>query len=577
MQKNLLKRLLSFTRPYLSHLALALFFAVVGVSMTLYAPVLTGRAIDLVAGKGAVDFQALKKILEALAGVVATAALSQWLMGLCTNKITYLTVRDIRVKAFDRLQKVPLRFIDTMPHGDILSRVAVDAEQVADGLLMGFTQLFTGIVTIFGTIGFMAVINVKITLLVVFVTPLSLFVANFIAKRTFKFFKVQSETRGEMTALINETVGNLKLVKAFGYEEKSREKFEEINARLQNCGVKALFFSSITNPCTRFVNGVVYTLVGIVGALSAVAGVLSVGQLSCFLSYANQYTKPFNEISGVIAELQSALASAKRLFEIIDATPETPDAEDAKILRRADGTVDLEHVYFSYVPEINLIEDLSLNVKAGQKIAIVGKTGCGKTTLINLLMRFYDVNAGSISVSKTNVEKMTRDSLRAQFGMVLQETWLKSGTVRENIAYGKPAASDYEIVSAAVAAHADGFIKRLPDGYDTVIGEDGGSLSQGQKQLLCIARAMLSLPSMLILDEATSSIDTRTEIYVQKAFDEMMKGRTSFVVAHRLSTIRRADLILVMDSGRIVERGTHAELLEKGGFYANLYNSQFAV
>mgnify|MGYP002515554653 FL=1 len=577
MQESLLKRLLSFTRPYLSYLALALFFAVVSVSMTLYAPVLTGRAVDLVAGKGAVDFQALKAVLETLAAVVAVAAVSQWLMGLCTNKITYLTVRDIRVKAFDRLQKVPLRFIDTMPHGDILSRVAVDAEQVADGLLMGFTQLFTGVVTIFGTIGFMAVINVKITLLVVFVTPLSLFVANFIAKRTFKFFKVQSETRGEMTALINETVGNLKLVKAFGYESRSREKFEEINARLQDCGGKALFFSSITNPCTRFVNGVVYTLVGIVGALSVVAGVLTVGQLSCFLSYANQYTKPFNEISGVIAELQSALASAKRLFEIIDATPETPDAPDAKILGRADGTVDLDRVYFSYVPEIRLIEDLSLNVKAGQKIAIVGKTGCGKTTLINLLMRFYDVNSGGISVSKTNVEEMTRDSLRAQFGMVLQETWLKSGTVRENIAYGKPSASDYEIVSAAVAAHADGFIKRLPDGYDTVIGEDGGSLSQGQKQLLCIARAMLSLPSMLILDEATSSIDTRTEIYVQKAFDEMMKGRTSFVVAHRLSTIRRADLILVMDSGRVVERGTHAELLEKGGFYANLYNSQFNV
>ena len=577
MQKNLLKRLLSFTRPYLSYLALALFFAVVSVSMTLYAPVLTGRAIDLVTGKGAVDFQALKAVLEVLAVVVAIAAASQWLMGLCTNKITYLTVRDIRVKAFDRLQKVPLRFIDTMPHGDILSRVAVDAEQVADGLLMGFTQLFTGLVTIFGTIGFMAVINVKITLLVVFVTPLSLFVANFIAKRTFKFFKVQSETRGEMTALINETVGNLKLVKAFGYEAKSREKFEEINARLQDCGVKALFFSSITNPCTRFVNGVVYTLVGIVGALSAVAGVLTVGQLSCFLSYANQYTKPFNEISGVIAELQSALASAKRLFEIIDATPETPDAADAKVLGHADGTVDLEHVFFSYVPEIKLIEDLSLNVKAGQKIAIVGKTGCGKTTLINLLMRFYDINSGRISVSKTNVENMTRDSLRASFGMVLQETWLKSGTVRENIAYGKPLASDYEVVSAAVAAHADGFIKRLPDGYDTVIGEDGGSLSQGQKQLLCIARAMLSLPSMLILDEATSSIDTRTEIYVQKAFDKMMKGRTSFVVAHRLSTIRRADLILVMDTGHIVERGTHAELLEKGGFYANLYNSQFAA
>lgn len=577
MQQSLLKRLLSFTRPYLSYLALALFFAVVGVSMTLYAPVLTGRAIDLVAGKGAVDFQALKAVLKILAVVVATAAASQWLMGLCTNKITYLTVRDIRVKAFDRLQKVPLRFIDTTPHGDILSRVAVDAEQVADGLLMGFTQLFTGVVTIFGTIGFMAVVNVKITLLVVFVTPLSLFVANFIAKRTFKFFKAQSETRGEMTALINETVGNLKLVKAFGYEFRSREKFDEINARLRDCGVRALFFSSITNPCTRFVNGVVYTLVGIVGALSAVAGVLTVGQLSCFLSYANQYTKPFNEISGVIAELQSALASAKRLFEIIDATPETPDAADAKVLGRADGTVDLEHVYFSYVPEIKLIKDLSLNVEAGRKIAIVGKTGCGKTTLINLLMRFYDVNAGSISVSKTNVEEMTRDSLRAQFGMVLQETWLKSGTVRENIAYGKPDASDYEIVSAAVAAHADGFIKRLPDGYDTVIGEDGGSLSQGQKQLLCIARAMLSLPSMLILDEATSSIDTRTEIYVQKAFDEMMKGRTSFVVAHRLSTIRRADLILVMDSGRIVERGTHAELLEKGGFYANLHNSQFNV
>lgn len=577
MQQSLLKRLLSFTRPYLSYLALALFFAVVGVSMTLYAPVLTGRAIDLVAGKGAVDFQALKAVLKILAVVVATAAASQWLMGLCTNKITYLTVRDIRVKAFDRLQKVPLRFIDTTPHGDILSRVAVDAEQVADGLLMGFTQLFTGVVTIFGTIGFMAVVNVKITLLVVFVTPLSLFVANFIAKRTFKFFKAQSETRGEMTALINETVGNLKLVKAFGYEFRSREKFDEINARLRDCGVRALFFSSITNPCTRFVNGVVYTLVGIVGALSAVAGVLTVGQLSCFLSYANQYTKPFNEISGVIAELQSALASAKRLFEIIDATPETPDAADAKVLGRADGTVDLEHVYFSYVPEIKLIEDLSLNVEAGRKIAIVGKTGCGKTTLINLLMRFYDVDSGSISVSGTNVEEMTRDSLRAQFGMVLQETWLKSGTVRENIAYGKPDASDYEIVSAAVAAHADGFIKRLPDGYDTVIGEDGGSLSQGQKQLLCIARAMLSLPSMLILDEATSSIDTRTEIYVQKAFDEMMKGRTSFVVAHRLSTIRRADLILVMDSGRVVERGTHAELLEKGGFYANLYNSQFNV
>ncbi|MGN1080424.1 MAG: ABC transporter ATP-binding protein [Alphaproteobacteria bacterium] len=578
MQKqSLLKRLLSFTRPYLVYLALALILAVVSVSLTLYAPVLTGRAVDLVAGKGRVDFNALKSVLITLGIVVAATSFSQWLMGLCTNKITYLTVRDIRVKAFERVQKVPLRFIDSNAHGDILSRVIVDAEQVADGLLMGFTQLFTGIVTIFGTIGFMLVINVKITLLVVFVTPLSLFVADFIAKRTFDLFKRQSETRGEMTAMIEETVGNMKVVKAFGREPAAIEKFEEINERLRACGIRALFFSSITNPCTRFVNGVVYTLVGIVGALTAVAGALSVGQLSCFLSYANQYTKPFNEISGVIAELQSALASAKRLFEIIDAEPETPDSPDAAVLARADGSVDLDHVSFSYVPEIKLIEDLNLSVCPGQKIAIVGRTGCGKTTLINLLMRFYDVNAGRIMVSGREIKDLTRDSLRASFGMVLQDTWLKAGSVRENIAYGRPAASDYEIVSAAVAAHADGFIKRLPDGYDTQIAEDGGNLSQGQKQLLCIARAMLSLPSMLILDEATSSIDTRTEIHVQKAFDEMMRGRTSFVVAHRLSTIRRADLILVMDSGRIIERGKHEELLAKNGFYADLYNSQFAV
>lgn len=578
MQKNgLLKRLLSFTRPYLVYLALALALAVVSVSLTLYAPVLTGRAIDLVAGRGQVDFDALKSVLITLGIVVAATSFSQWLMGLCTNKITYLTVYDIRMKAFERLQKVPLRFIDSNARGDILSRVIVDAEQVADGLLMGFTQLFTGIVTIFGTIGFMLAVNVKITLLVVFVTPLSLFVANFIAKRTFNLFKLQSETRGEMTAMIEETVGNMKVVKAFGREPEAIEKFEEINDRLRTCGVKALFFSSITNPCTRFVNGVVYTLVGIVGALTAVAGALSVGQLSCFLSYANQYTKPFNEISGVIAELQSALASAKRLFEIIDAVPERPDSADAAVLTRADGSVVLENVSFSYVPEIKLIEDLNLSVQPGQKIAIVGRTGCGKTTLINLLMRFYDVDKGRIVVSGREIRDLTRDSLRASFGMVLQDTWLKAGTVRDNIAYGRPNASDYEIVSAAVAAHADGFIKRLANGYDTQIAEDGGNLSQGQKQLLCIARAMLSLPSMLILDEATSSIDTRTEIYVQKAFDEMMRGRTSFVVAHRLSTIRRADQILVMDSGRIIEQGSHEELLLKNGFYADLYNSQFAV
>ncbi len=578
MQKqNLLKRLLSFTRPYLLYLILALILAVFSVSLALYAPVLTGRAIDLVVGRGQVNFEALKSVLFTLGTVVAATSFSQWLMGLFTNKITYLSVRDIRVKAFERLQKVPLRFVDSNAHGDILSRVIVDAEQVADGLLMGFTQLFTGIVTIFGTIGFMLAINVKITLLVVFVTPLSLFVAHFIAKRTFNLFKLQSETRGEMTAMIEENVGNMKLVKAFGRESASIAKFEEINGRLRICGIKALFFSSITNPCTRFVNGVVYTLVGIVGALSAVAGALSVGQLSCFLSYANQYTKPFNEISGVIAELQSALASAKRLFEIIDTEPEAPDSKDASVLTRADGSVFLEKVSFSYVPEIKLIEDLNLSVQSGQKIAIVGRTGCGKTTLINLLMRFYDVNAGRIVVSGKEIKELTRDSLRASFGMVLQDTWLKSGTIRENIAYGRPNASDYEIVSAAVAAHADGFIKRLPNGYDTPIAEDGGNLSQGQKQLLCIARAMLSLPPMLILDEATSSIDTRTEIHVQKAFDEMMRGRTSFVVAHRLSTIRRADQILVMDAGRIIEQGNHLELLAKKGFYAELYNSQFAV
>ena len=574
---GLLKRLLSFTKPHLFYLLLALIFAVISVCLTLYAPVLTGRAIDRIVGKGAVDFGLLRQFLIWFAAVTAGASFAQWLMGLCTNKIAYLTVCDIREKAFSKLQNVPLKFIDSTPHGDILSRVIVDAEQIADGLLMGFTQLFTGLVTIFGTIGFMLAINVKITLLVVFVTPLSLFVANFIARRSFKFFKIQSETRGEMTALIEETIGNMKLVKAFGYEGEASDRFEEINGRLKKCGVKALFFSSMTNPCTRFVNGVVYTLVSIVGALTAVAGALTVGQLSCFLSYANQYTKPFNEISGVIAELQSALASAKRLFEIIDATPQAPDAPDAVVLGKADGSVEVKNISFSYVPEVRLIENLNLSVRTGQKIAIVGTTGCGKTTLINLLMRFYDVNKGRIVVSGHDVQNITRDSLRSSFGMVLQDTWLKAGTVRENIAYGRPNASDYEIVSAAVAAHADSFIKRLPKGYDTEITEDGGNISQGQKQLLCIARAMLSLPSMLILDEATSSIDTRTEARIQKAFDTMMQGRTSFIVAHRLSTIRQADLILVMDAGHIIEQGKHEELLAKKGFYANLYNSQFAV
>lgn len=573
---GLLKRLLSFTRPHLFFLASALFFAVISVCLTLYAPVLTGRAIDKIAGKGVVEFEELKLFLIWFGIVTIGVSTAQWLMGLCTNKTAYLTVRDIREAAFSKLQKVPLKFIDSNPHGDILSRVIVDAEQVADGLLMGFTQLFTGIVTILGTIGFMAVINVKITFLVVFVTPLSLFVANFIARRSFKFFKVQSETRGEMTSLIEEIIGNMKLVKAFGYEQEATRQFEEINVRLKRCGVKALFFSSMTNPCTRFVNGVVYTLVSIVGALTAVSGALTVGQLSCFLSYANQYTKPFNEISGVIAELQSALASAKRLFEIIDAQPQIPDSPEAVVLSKVDGSVEINHVSFSYSPDVKLIEDLDLSVQAGQKIAIVGTTGCGKTTLINLLMRFYDADKGKIVVSGHDIQNVTRNSLRSSFGMVLQDTWLKAGTIRENIAYGKPNASDYEIVSAAVAAHADGFIKRLPKGYDTEITEDGGNISQGQKQLLCIARAMLSLPSMLILDEATSSIDTRTEARIQNAFDNMMRGRTSFVVAHRLSTIRRADMILVMDSGRIIERGKHEELLAKKGFYANLYNSQFA-
>lgn len=573
---SILKKILSFTKPYLGYLVLIMVFAVISVALTLYAPILTGDAIDKIIAEKNVDFSAISVILIKFAIVVGITAIAQWLMNLCTNKLTFYTVRDIRVKAFNKLQEVPLSYIDSQGQGDIISRMVTDVEQISDGLLMGFTQLFSGVVTIFGTIGFMLSIDVKITLVVVLITPLSLFVASFIAKNTFNMFKVQSETRGEMTSLIEEMISNQKVVKAFCYEDDAEEKFDEINGRLQVCGVKALFFSALTNPCTRFVNGLVYSGVGVFGAISALSGNISVGQLSCFLSYANQYTKPFNEISGVITELQSAFASAKRVFEIIEAQPQTPDSDDAVVLENVDGRVELKNVEFSYNPEIKLIENLNLSVKSGQRIAIVGPTGCGKTTIINLLMRFYDVNSGEISVSGNPIKNVTRDSLRSMYGMVLQETWLKTGTIFENIAYSKPDATMEEVVEAAKQAHCHSFIKRLPKGYDTVISDEGANISQGQKQLLCIARVMLALPPMLILDEATSSIDTRTEIRIQKAFNKMMQGRTSFIVAHRLSTIKEADCILVMDKGHIIEQGTHEALLEKGGFYANLYNSQFA-
>lgn len=573
---SILKKILSFTKPYLGYLVLTMIFAVISVGLTLYAPILTGDAIDKIVEEKNVDFSSISVILIKFAVVVGITAIAQWLMNLCTNKLTFYTVRDIRVKAFDRLQEVPLSYIDSQGQGDIISRMVTDVEQISDGLLMGFTQLFSGIVTIFGTIGFMLSIDVKITLVVVLITPLSLFVASFIAKNTFNMFKVQSETRGEMTSLIEEMIGNQKVVKAFCYEDDAEEKFDEINGRLQVCGVKALFYSALTNPCTRFVNGLVYSGVGVFGAISALSGNISVGQLSCFLSYANQYTKPFNEISGVITELQSAFASAKRVFEIIEAQPQTPDSDDAVVLENVDGRVELKNVEFSYNPQVKLIENLNLSVKSGQRIAIVGPTGCGKTTIINLLMRFYDVNSGEISVSGNPIKNVTRNSLRSMYGMVLQETWLKTGTIFENIAYSKPDATMEEVVEAAKQAHCHSFIKRLPNGYDTVISDEGANISQGQKQLLCIARVMLALPPMLILDEATSSIDTRTEIRIQKAFNKMMQGRTSFIVAHRLSTIKEADCILVMDKGHIIEQGTHESLLEKGGFYANLYNSQFA-
>ena len=575
-QKETIKRVLKMIKPYRVFLLGSFLFAIISVALTLYAPILTGNAIDYIIDQGNVDFGGVKQILLKLAVVIVITSLAQWVMNLCNNKITYHIIQDIRNQVFTHLENLPLKYIDGNSYGTIISRVISDVDQLSDGLLMGFTQLFSGVITIVGTLGFMFSINVGITAVVIVITPVSLFVASFIAKRTYSLFRVQSEIRGEMTSVVEEMVGNQKVVKAFSYEKDAEEKFNEINDRLNVCGVKALFFSALTNPCTRFVNGLVYAGVGIFGAISALHGRITVGQLSCFLTYANQYTKPFNEISGVVTELQSALASAKRVFDLIDEPEQIPDKAGAITLEDVDGSVQLDHVNFSYNKEVPLIEDLTLDVKPGQRIAIVGPTGCGKTTIINLLMRFYDIDSGRIIVSKQDVLNVTRDSLRNNYGMVLQETWLKPGTIAENIAYGKKDATREEVIEAAKAAHAHGFISRLEHGYDTVISEEGGNISQGQKQLLCIARVMLCLPPMLILDEATSSIDTRTEIRIQKAFQKMMQGRTSFIVAHRLSTIKEADHILVMKDGHIIEQGKHEELLEKNGFYANLYNSQFA-
>ena len=576
-QKKTLKKVLKKIRPYTPLVIISLIFAVITVALTLYFPLLTGKAVDCIISEGNVDFIKIRPIILQMAVIAALTAVSQWAMNICNNKITYNVTRDIRDEAFKKIEILPLKYIDNHSSGDIVSRVIADVDQFADGLLMGFTQLFTGVLTILGTLFFMFSVNVTISIVVLLVTPISLFVAAFIAKRTYKMFRVQSETRGEETAYIDEMIGNQKVVQAFGREEKSLEKFDEINKRLERASLLATFFSSITNPSTRFVNSLVYTSVGIVGAFSVIYGRLSVGQLSAFLSYANQYTKPFNEISGVVTELQNAIACAARIFELIEEEPQVPDFPDAVVLGEAEGNVSLENVAFSYVPDKKLIENLNLSVKSGQRIAIVGPTGCGKTTLINLLMRFYDVDSGSISVDGNDIRNITRKSLRSNYGMVLQDTWLKTGTIKENIIMGKPDATDEEIIAAAKASHADSFIRRLPDGYDTFITEDGGSLSQGQKQLLCITRVMLCLPPILILDEATSSIDTRTELKIQNAFQQMMKGRTSFIIAHRLSTIQDADVILVMKDGHIIEQGNHKELLEKNGFYAKLYNSQFAV
>lgn len=581
-QKGTMKKVLRHVGRHGFFMVLSIILAAVTVALTLYTPILIGDAIDLIVDRGNVDFDGIFKLLLKIGIIVGATALIQWLMNTINNRITYHIVRDIRNEAFRKIEILPLKYIDAHSSGEIVNRIISDADQFADGLLMGFTQLFTGVVTILGTLLFLISISWKITLVVVIITPLSLFIAKFIAGRTYRMFKLQSETRGEQTAFIDEMIGNQKVVQAFSHEDEALEKFDEINERLAKCSLNATFYSSLTNPSTRFVNGVVYAGVALSGALMCIAtrgavNPFTVGQLSCCLSYANQYTKPFNEISGVVTELQNALACAARLFELIEEEPQIPEPEDAEVIEDAEGNVSLDNVSFSYSPDRKLIENLSLSVKPGQRIAIVGPTGCGKTTIINLLMRFYDVNGGAVYFEGTDIRNITRDSLRSSYGMVLQETWLKSGTVRENIAMGKPEANEEEIVSAAKASHAHGFIKRLPNGYDTVIAEDGGNLSQGQKQLLCIARVMLCLPPMLILDEATSSIDTRTEIKIQEAFASLMKGRTSFIVAHRLSTIREADVILVMKDGHIIEQGNHEQLLERKGFYYRLYNSQFAV
>ena len=573
--KSTLSRILNYIGVYKWLVLFSLALAGVSVASTLYVPILVGEGVDLILGPGNVDFARLAVILKQIAVIVLLTALAQWLMNHINNQITYHVVKDIRTRAFNHLEVLPLSYLDTHLYGDTISRIIADIDQFSEGLLMGFTQLFTGVLTILGTLGFMLAVNPLITAVVVVVTPLSLFVASYIAKKTYAMFQLQSKTRGELTSLVDEMIGNQKVVLAFGYEKEAEKRFEEINERLRSCSLRAIFFSSITNPATRFVNSMVYASVGVAGAYAAIRGLLSVGQLSIFLSYANQYTKPFNEISGVVTELQNALACAARVFELMDEPAISPE-DDAVRLEKADGRVGLKDVSFSYNPENPLIEHLNLDVKPGQRIAIVGPTGCGKTTLINLLMRFYDVRGGEIRVSGMDIRRVTRKSLRANYGMVLQETWLKSGTIRENIAYGKPEASLEEIIQAAKAAHAHSFIKRMHDGYDTIISEDGGNLSQGQKQLLCIARVMLCLPPMLILDEATSSIDTRTEIRIQKAFATMMQGRTSFIVAHRLSTIREADVILVMKDGHIIEQGTHDTLLTQNGFYKNLYESQFS-
>ena len=579
-QPGTMKNVLEYLRPYMGLVALSELLAAVTVALTLYVPVLIGRAIDLIVGPGQVDMPGILRLILRIAIVVAATAAVQWVVNTINNKITFQVVRDVRAQAFAKLQILPLSYIDSHPTGEIVSRVIADVDQFADGLLLGFTQLFTGVVTILGTLGFMISIRPGIALVVVLLTPLSFVVARFIATHTYSYFRQQSETRGEQTAFIDEMIGNQKVVKAFGHEQQNVERFDEINERLEKCSLQAIFYSSLTNPCTRFVNNVVYAGVALAGALVCVAcggAGFTVGSLSALLSYANQYTKPFNEISGVVTELQNALACASRIFQLIAEPPQTPDAPDARVLKDAQGQVEMKDVSFSYVPDRKLIEALNLSVKPGQHVAIVGPTGCGKTTLINLLMRFYDVNGGAIRVDGTDVRQITRASLRANYGMVLQETWLKSGTIRENLVMGKPDATDEEVIAAAKACHAHSFIKRLPQGYDTVIGEDGGRLSQGQKQLLCITRIMLCLPPMLILDEATSSIDTRTELKIQHAFTTMMDGRTTFIVAHRLSTIREADVILVMRDGSIVEMGSHEALLQRNGFYAKLYNSQFAA